>query len=295
MKESKKQIYHHIEKPKDWLPDGTTGEESHYVSVDNEWTSLEKRIGLQRIKEHPNFMEIIAWVKNKYKENPEDFYFFEAGCGHGNDFRAMKEEIERELKININEEHFLGVDISGKEIKRGLEYYKEKKDENTEQARKLFAQGNLCDLNHINKWDNEKEDFSQEMSIKDKQFDLLYMEAVLHGLGHGKKTYQEKKEAAQLLFNELYRICKEGGRFFGRVNTFDSDVISKDEQFTLMREADNWRFIPGKEEFEEMLQKAGFKLQKKDLKSNEIKHYAATDQNNQVKQNVLKYSFLAEK
>ncbi len=266
-----------VEKPKDWLPDGTDKE--HYLKEDKEWLGLERRLGQPRILKHIYFPEVFDWIQKEYKDNSDDFSYFEAGCGHGNDLRAIRKELGGRGR-------FLGVDMSRAEIMHGMEFYQQR--ENTEKSRKLFAQGDLRNLKHINIWDEEKGDFSKPIEIKDGEFDLIYMEAVLQGLGYGKKNYQEKKEAAQQFLNELYRICKDGGKFFGRANTF-GPTITKEQQLELLRKTNNWRFIPEAEEFEEMLKQTGFTNIKKTLNPHEK---TEEDPN---RKDILRFSFLVEK
>lgn len=272
------QFNREAKKLQDWLPDGTD-DKKHILKEDTEWHGLERRLGQPRILKHIYFPEVLDWIQQKYKNNPDDFSYFEAGCGHGNDLRAIRKELD-------GRGHFLGVDISRAEIMHGLEFYQQQ--ENTEESRKLFAQGDLRNLKHINIWDNEKGDFSQSAEIKDKEFDYIYMEAVLHGLGHSKKTYQEKRENAQKMLNELARICKKGGKFLGRASVFGPG-ITKEQQFDLMRKTNNWRFIPEAKELEEMLKQAEFTNIKITLNPHER---AETDPN---KKNIQRFSFLAEK
>ena len=80
------------EKPKDWLPDGL--DEKDYLKKDKEWPSLEKRLGNPRILQHIYLPEVLAWVQKEFKDNPDDFSYFEAGCGHGNDLRAIRKELD---------------------------------------------------------------------------------------------------------------------------------------------------------------------------------------------------------
>ena len=235
--------------PDDWLPDGTDAE--HYLKEDKEWLGLDRRIGQPRILKNVYFQEVFDWIQKQYEHNPDGFSCFEAGCGHGNDLRAFKKKLDGKGR-------FLGVDISKAEIMHGMEYYHQQQQENTEESRELFAQGDLRDLSHINIWDKKKGDFSKQTEIKDGEFDVVYMEAVIHGLGYGKKTYQEKKESAQQMLSELYRICKDGGKFFGRASVFGPD-ISKEQQFEFVRKTNEWRFIPEAQELEEMLKQTGFK------------------------------------
>ncbi|MBU0612412.1 class I SAM-dependent methyltransferase [Patescibacteria group bacterium] len=266
-----------VEKPKDWLPDGT--EQTDYLKKEKEWVGLDRRLGNPRILDHPYFWEVIDWVQKEHGDNPDELSYFEAGVGHGNDFRAIRNKLDGKGR-------FLGVDMSEAEIFRGLDFYQEQED--TGEARKQFAQGDLTDLRHVNVWNAEQEDYSEPAEIEDGEFDLAYMEAVLHGLGYGRGTYQEKKEAAQQVLNELNRICKEGAKFFGRTSTFD-ESLTKEQQMELLRDTDNWRFVPGFQEFEEMLKEAGFK----DIKVKLAPHpRAETDPN---KKNILKLSFLAHK
>jgi len=266
------------EKPKDWLPDGL--DEKDYLKEDKEWPGLEKRLGNPRILKHIYWPEVLAWIQKEFKDNPDDFSYFEAGCGHGNDLRAIRKELEERG-------HFLGVDMSTAEIMRGMEFRREQED--TKESKKLFAQGDLRDLKHINIWDEVKENFSKPAEIKDGEFDVVYTEAVLHGLGYGKNTYKEKKESAQQFLNELYRVCKVEGKLFGRANVFDQ-IITKEQQFELMRRINDWRFIPEAKELEEMLKQAGFKNIKITLEIREDK-----EKDDLRRKNNLRFSFLGEK
>ena len=265
------------EKPKDWLPDGT--EQEQYLKEDKEWRGLEKRLGEPRILKNVYYPEVMDWIQREFKGNPDDFSYFEAGCGHGNDLRAMRKELDGRGR-------FLGVDMSKAEIMRGLEFYRPQDD--PEAARSLFAQGDLRDLRHIFVWDKGQGDFSQQTEIKDDECDVVYMEAVLHGLGYGKKTFQEKKESARQMLTELHRICRPGGRFFGRANAF-GPTITKEQQLELLRRTNNWRFFPEAEEFEEMLRQTGFTNIQKTLRQREK---ADKDPN---KKDILRFSFLADK
>jgi len=265
------------EKSQDRLPDGT--EQEYYLKKNKEWPKLDRRLGKPRMLKNIYFSEVFKWIQSIHKDNPDDFSYFEAGCGHGNDLRAIKEKLEGRGR-------FFGVDMSEAEIKHGLEFYHGQED--MEESKKIFAQGDVRDLRHINIWDKDKGDFSQPSAVGDGEFDLVYFEAILHGLGYGKDTYQEKKDSAQRMLNELYRICKPGGRFFGRASTFGPS-ITKEQQFELLRETNNWRFIPGAEEFERMLKQAGFINIKKTLDRHE------KVEENPDKRNILRFSFLAEK
>ncbi len=266
-----------MEKPDDWLPDGT--EKDHYLKEDKEWPGLENRLGEPRILKHTYFSEVFAWIQNKYKENPDDFSFFEAGCGHGNDLRAIREKLGKRGR-------FLGVDMSAAEMMHGMQFYRPQ--ENTEESRIVFAQGDLRHLRQVHIWNEEKGTFSQPAELYDGEFDLMYMEAVLHGFGYGKNTYREKKEAAQQVLNGLYRICKSGGKFFGRATVFD-DTLTEQQRLEHLRATNNWRFVPGVAELEEMFNQAGFTSIEKSLTSHEN---AEEDPN---KRNRLRFSFLAEK
>jgi len=272
-----------VEKPKDWLPDGSDDKE-HRLAVDAEWHELEKRLGQPRILNHIYFTEIFDWIKKEYKNNPDAFSYFEAGCGHGNDLRAIR----KELGETGERGRFLGVDMSAVEIMHGMEFYRQQDNEEIEESRKLFAQGDLRNMANINIWNETRGDFSQPARIKDGEFDLIYIEAVLHTFGYGKKTYQEKKESVKQMLNELYRICKAGGKFFGRTAAFDSTVTEED-QFERLRKTNNWRFVPRAGEFEEMLQQAGFT----DVKITQNPHERAESDPN--KKNILRFSFLAQK
>lgn len=265
------------EGPEGLLPDGTERED--YVKKDREWPNLERRLGEPRILNNSYSSEVIDWVQDKYGDNPDDFSYFEAGSGHGNDLRSIRKELNERGR-------YLGVDMSAAEIMHGLDYYKEQED--TEETRKLFAQGDLRDLAHIKTFDEEKGDFSKPAEIKDGEFDVVYMEAVLHGFGYGKDSHQQKKESAQQAINELYRICKPGGKFFGRAKTFNT-TISKEDQHQLLRDTNNWRFVPDAEEFEDILKQAGFINIKKTVIQDEK---ADKDPS---RKDMVRFSFLAEK
>jgi len=225
------------------------------------------------------FPKVYDWIHKKYKDNLDNFSYFEAGCGHGNDLRAIKKKMD-------NQGRYLGVDISKAEILHGIEFYRKK--ENTEESKKLFAQGDLRNLKDIYIWDKKRNDFSRPSKLKNNEFDLIYMEAVLHGLGHSQKTLKEKRESAQLMLNELYRICKVGGKFFGRANIFNNSINNK-QQLEFLRKTNNWRFIPDFKELMKILKKAGFK----NIKTNLSPHKKAKKYPD--KKYLLKFSFLAEK
>ena len=264
------------EKPADWLPVGT---DNQYVQRDREWPTLEKRLGQPRILNNVYFPEVLDWINKKYGSNSDDFSYFEAGCGHGNDLRAIRNKLK-------GKGLFLGVDMSEAEINRGLDFYKQQ--ETLQEGRKLFAQGDLRDLSKVNIWSDENGDFSKSVEIKNGEFDLVYFEAVLHGLGYGGKTYQEKKELAQRMFNELFRICKVGGKIFGRANAFTPD-LTQEQRFEFLRKINEWHFSPDPNELKDMLKKAGFENIKTDIKPHEKSEEDAK------RKDFLKVSFLAEK
>lgn len=268
-----------MQKAPDWLPDGTDSQE--YLKEDQEWSGLVRRIGKPRILTHVYFSEVIDWVHRKFERNPDNFSYFEAGCGHGNDLRAIR---------NILTKHgrFLGVDISKAEIIQGLDFYRRQASEDTDEARKLFGVGNLQNLKQVKIWDEEKGDFSLPLAIEDAEFDLVYLEAVLQGSGYGVGTYQKKKATAQKILSELCRICRPEGRFFGRVKAFGPDV-DREKQFALLRETNNWRFIPKEGEFLEMLKQAGFNI----IKSASLPHERG--ESDPAKKNILRTSFLVKK
>ncbi len=266
-----------VAKPEDWLPDGT--EKEHYLKPDKEWPGIEKRLGEPRILKHLYLPGVLDWIQNKYKDHPDDFSYFEAGCGHGNDLRAMRERLDKRG-------HFLGVDMSKAEIMHGLQFYG--LNEDTAETRKLFAQGDLRQLKSISVWNEQEGDYSEPMELQDGQFDLVYMEAVLHGLGYGKKTYREKKEAARLMLQECHRICTSGGKFLGRASVFD-DTFPTSQRFDLLRETNNWRFYPGANELEEMFAQAGFTNMEITLKASDNPDKAPH------REHLLRFSFLAEK
>ena len=228
------------------LPSGLG--EKGYLQRDEEWPRLKNRLGKQRILDHALFQNVMAWYREKFAKNPDDFNFFEAGCGHGNDLRAFRAKL-------FGKGNFLGVDFSEAEIIRGIKFY----GETMEEAQKVFVQGDLFDLKNLLSWDQSEEKFSLLLSIDECMADLIYMEAVLHAFGYGFHDYSIKKYSAQIYLDEVSRICKNDGRFFGRVNVFGPGIC-KDEQFELLRRTENWRFMPEAEEFIEMLESAGFKL-----------------------------------
>jgi len=262
----------------DWLPDGT--DQNIYVQPDKEWPSLINRLGKNRITKHPYYGEIINDIRREVV-NLDNFAFFEAGCGHGNDLRVVRNEFGARG-------NFLGVDISWAEITHGLVYYQETENEDIIEARQLFAQGDLRNLHRVNLWDNNENSFSFPFDILDNSFHLVYMTSILHGLGYGEGSYQGKKEAAQQMLNELGRICLKGGRFFGKANVFNPSV-SLNDRLALLRQSHNWHFIPGRDELEEMIEKAGFK----DLQIELSPHEKAVTHPD--KKDLLKFNFVAKK
>lgn len=261
----------------DYLPDGINDE--RYLKEDKEWPTLEDRLGQPRISKHYFIYEVLDWIKQK--ENPDDFFYLDAGCGHGNDLRDLRKT------LNCRG-HFLGIDLSRAEIMRGLEFYGQKYGQNAAEYIKLFGLGNLHNLHQIFTWDEKKENFSSPKSIRDNEVDLIYMEAVLQASGYGYNTYQEKKESAQLTLNELSRVCKAEGKFLGRTMVF-THAISKEQQFDVLREYGNWQFIPELGELRAMLKEAGFNNIKSIIHPHEK---AAT---NLSRKDVVKVSFLAQK
>lgn len=115
------------------------------------------------------------------------------------------------------------------------------------------------------------------------------MEAVLQASGYGHNTFQKKKESAQLTLNELSRVCKAGeGKFLGRAMAF-APTVSKEQQFSILREHGIWQFIPGLDELIVMFGEAGFNNTKSVVYPHEK---AATDLS---KKDVVKIFFLAGK
>lgn len=263
------------EKPADWLPDGVDCDD--YVNKDKEWRNLVHRLGMPRVLDNVYFPEVAEQVANKFENKPEDFSYFEAGCGHGNDFRAFKKAMEEKIGAGGR---YLGVDMSQAEIIHGLDFYKDQED--SEKAKNEFGQGNLRDLKNLKNLDGKP------LEIKDGEFDVAYFEAVLHGLGHGEDSYEKKKAAAQEMLNEIYRILKKDGQLFCRANVFDGQ-IPKEEQFEHLRSTNQWRFWPDADEFIAMLEQAGFR----DIKTSSKPHEkAATNPN---RKNMEKISVLAKK
>lgn len=266
--------HHETERPADWLPSGI--EQTEFLKKDREWQGIEDRIGQPRITQNVYYPEVIQWIQATYHDNPDLFSYFEAGCGHGNDLRAIRRELGARG-------HFLGVDMSQAEILHGLEHYHDAAD-----TRELFAQGDLRDLRQINVWNPTTHDYSQPRQLRDGEFDLIYFEAVLHGLGYGQKTYHDKKAAAQQMLSELSRLCKPGGTFFGRANAFGPG-LTHEQQLQLMRSLNDWRFIPPADELETMLRDAGFT----NLKTSATIHEKASEE--QKRENVVRFSFMAKR
>lgn len=241
-----------VEKPipvldiNDKLPDGTA--EYQYMNANYEWPGLSGRLGEPRIFAHPYFIEAMAWVQLACIGNEGSFSFLDAGCGHGNDVRALRTRI-------VGNVTFLGVDLSVATLQAGLDYYENHENENRLEAQKLFAVGNLRDLRRVYTLEGMS---LKPLKIEDASFDLVYFEAMLQASGHGYGTYRQKKEAAQKILNELARVTKPGGKLLGRVTVFASS-LSKEQRFDVLRQEGNWRFIPGGEEFLSMLEEAGFK------------------------------------
>lgn len=250
-----------------------TGVDVHPLGKNEEWKNINKRIEKPRILKHVLFAEVKEWYKRTFSDDPQGFSFFEAGCGHGNDLRALR-------NLLGDEGYYLGANISEVEIFKGIKHYKEEK----RLAARLFAQGNLCDLRKLFIWDEKKEDFSWPMSVESDSFDLVYMEAVLHGLGYGEDTHRKKKQAAQKMLNELFRICKPGGRFFGRANVFRPGIRQED-RIRILHETNCWHFVPGSGEFMEMLFEAGFRVSVGPIFSEFTK----------IRENELKMCFLMKK
>jgi len=276
MKDSKKKSGNKVWTA-DHLPNGKT---EGYLKEHKEWPRLENRLGQPRIKQHYYTAEVLEWIKQTYSDQPDNFSYLEAGCGHGNDLRELKKTLG-------GRGNFLGINLSRAEISRGLKFYRQEDREDSVEAIKMFGLGNLHNLHKILTWDEIKKSFSRPKNIGDEEFDLVYMEAVLHALGYGHGTYRSKKESAQHYLGELSRVCKTGGKFLGRITAFAG--ISQSEQFTTLRTSDNWRFIPESDEFIAMLRKAGFDNIKRVIRPHEK---SEVDLN---KKNMIKISFLAEK
>jgi SAM-dependent methyltransferase len=227
------------------LPDGR--EDQRYLNVDQEWPTLHTRLGQPRILNHCYLAEVLELVN---KVGPDTFSFLDAGCGHGNDVRAM-------VALLKGRGNFLGIDISRAEIISGLHFYQERDGENIKEAVKLFGLGNLQDLSQISVWDAQDQSFSLVRELHDEEFDLIHTEAVLHSFGYGYKYYELKKAAAQRALDEFFRVCKSGGIYFGRTTVFKS-FVSKEDQLRCLIDEEDWRFIPGAEELLAMIKHSGF-------------------------------------
>lgn len=261
----------------DRLPSGE--DKDQYLNKDQEWPSLENRLGQPRITKHHFFSEVFDWIKQK--ENLSGFSYLEVGCGHGNDLRIMR-------KVLGTVDNFLGIDLSKAEIIHGLNFYSKRDGEDTAEAIKMFGVGDLHDLSLVNVWDEGSQDFSRPRIITDEEFDLIYMEAVLHASGYGYGTYSEKKASAFKTLKELARVCKPKGKFLGRISGFDSS-ISKEEQFKILRENNKWHFFPELDEFMTMLRRAGFENIQRVIRPHE------DTASNFSKKHRIRISFLAEK
>jgi len=260
----------------DSLPDGS-GEEG-YLKENQEWPTLRHRLGQPRILKHYHFPEVLTWMNKKGRSN--DFSYFDAGCGHGNDLRVMKKLLGRG--------NFFGVDLSRATINRGLEFYRQRDGEDTNEAKSMFGVGNLHDLSQVKIWDDDQQDFAWPDSLKDEEFDLIYMEAVLQASGYGYKTYGEKRESAQQTLAEIYRVCKPGGKFMGRTMAF-MPTVSQKERFATLRDHGSWQFIPELNELIALLKESGFK----NLRTMAEMHEKAAE--DPRRKDVIKLSFLGEK
>lgn len=261
----------------DQLPDGLS--EGKYLKRDEEWPNLVKRLGEPRILNHHFFQDVLKHIKQNV--NLDNFRYLDAGCGHGNDLRAIKKALD-------GKGNYLGVDLSLAEIVHGLEFYSEMDGEDIRESINMFGLGDLHDLRHVCVCDEEMKDFTYQRIIKDCEFDLIHMEAVLQASGYGYKTYQEKKESARRSLRELFRVCKIGGQFFGTVNVFLPE-ISKEQQFDVLREHNDWRFMPDSDELIHMILETGFVDLKQMIQPHEK---TKTDPK---RKHVVKLSFLAKK
>jgi SAM-dependent methyltransferase len=258
------------------LPNGLN--DQRYLKENEEWPGIEDRLGQPRILQHHFFPDALAWIRQE--KNLTDFHYLDAGCGHGNDLRAIKKELN-------GEGHFLGISLSRAEIVHGLEFYQERNQEDPKESLSMFGIGNLHNLHEIKVFDEKTSDFSAPESLNDETFDLIFMEAVLHASGYGHDTYEKKKESAQQILSELCRVCKKDGKLLGRIMAF-SPVIPKEEQFKLLRSNNNWLFVPGLDEVIAMLTIAGFDYIQRSIRPHEKAAMPG-------KENLVKVSFLAEK
>jgi len=257
------------------LPDGKN--DLRYLNENEEWPNLVNRLGKPRITGHHFYLEVLDWIRQK--NNPDSFSYLDAGCGHGNDLRALRAELGGHGK-------FIGVDISKAEIMRGLDYYREQ--EKFEEAVQMFCLGSLKNLESVKVWDGQKKDFAKIGMITNETVDLVYMEAVLQASGYGHKAYAEKRESALQTLRELARVCKKRGKFIGRVSAFIPGV-SKEKQFEILNTTGRWHFIPDADELIMLLRVAGFDNIQRSIRPHE-------DADKDLgKKDTVKVSFLAEK
>ena len=248
----------------DWLPKGIDLKdyvEWKWDSAGEENIGLKERIGKPRIEYNIFFDSFLERIRKFKENNPEKLKFFEAGSGHGNDFRVARDLF---LKEGIDVDS-LGVEYSEKEIRAGLEFYKDrdKEDEAQREIYKSLAQGDLRDLKNIKFLNSETGEFDRVEEIEDGTFGVIYFEAIMHAFGMGEGSYKEKKANALKMLKELYRIAQPGAMFFGRASIFGPDdqgkILSREEQINFLRENEEWRFFPHDiEEFKQMLEEVGF-------------------------------------
>lgn len=273
------------EKPADWLPKGIDLEsyvEWKWDSVGEKNIGLKKRIGQPRIEHNPFFDYFLERIKKFKDNNPEKLKFFEAGSGHGNDYRVVKDLLMEE-GLNVDT---LGVEYSQKEIRDGLEFYQDR-DGDKETHRdiaELMAQGDLRDLRNIKFLNPKTGEFDRVEEIEDGTYGVIYFEAIMHAFGMGEGSYKEKKANAMKMLKELNRIAQDGAMFFGRASVFGPDdqgkVLSEEEQMDFLRENNEWRFFPhDMEEFKKMLKEAGFEVVKMDRLIRDSKKEKATRRN----------------
>ena len=257
------------------LPDGKS--DTRYLNETEEWPNLVNRLGKPRIANHHFYLEVLDWIKQK--SNPDAFSFLDAGCGHGNDLRALRYELG-------GRGHFFGLDISKAEIMHGLAFYRA--TERAEEAIKMFGLGSLHDLQSIRVWDNQEHDFTKIGMITNETVDLIHMEAVLQASGYGHKAYAEKRESALQTLKELARVCKKGGKFLGRVSAF-APGVSKEKQFEILQATGRWHFMPDADELIMLLRVAGFDNIQRSIRQHEDAEKDVS------KKDTVKVSFLAEK
>lgn len=232
------------------------GKRSGFLERHNEWPGLENRLGAPRIDRHIYFPEFKRIVES-HELSPDEMSFLEAGVGHGNDIRVVKQLLDQN---GYKDSRILGIDYSEAEIKTGLNYYRDNQQSNV-----LFAQGDLRDLHHINKWGNEARSYCQEGAIKDGEFRFIYLEAILHAMGIVSNKYEDKKQAAQDVLKELHRVCMKGGIFFGRLNAYENG-----RRVELVNKFDEWRFIPEIDELNQIMQEVGFNIIQEQIKPRKI-------------------------